>query len=175
MVHKIPKCESLKCTLSRSKIYWEKSIIPSIQQNKKILIVGHENNLRSLIMNLENIHPKDIINLCLPRGIPLMYCIDSKTCQPINMRSDDGKLDDATGMLRGEWLYSGNGDNGGSDEAVKDILERDRKQVYDVSIEENLEIGNDDEKEKWKKWTELVIGSSQHDHDDDNDINKRLK
>lgn len=111
-------------------------------------------------MNLEDIHPNDIINLCLPRGIPLLYCIDKNTCKPINLRSD-GKLDDATGMLRGEWLYGGDGSD---DDAVKDILERDRKQVYDISIEENLEIGNgiDDEQEKWKKWTELVIGSSHH-------------
>ncbi len=113
-------------------------------------------------MNLEDIHPNDIINLCLPRGIPLLYCVDKNTCKPINMRLD-GKLDDATGMLRGEWLYGG----GGGDDVVKDILDRDRMQVYDISIEENLEIGNDDdEQEKWKKWTELVISSSKN-HEDE--------
>jgi len=64
------------------------------------------------------------------------------------MDRPDGKLDEATGFLRGEWL--------GGDEAVKEILEKDRKQVYDTSIEENLEIGV--EQEKWKRWTELAIG-----------------
>jgi 2,3-bisphosphoglycerate-dependent phosphoglycerate mutase len=146
VVHKIPKCESLKCTLARSKIYWERTIIPSLQKGKSILIVGHENNLRSLIMNLEGIHENDIINLCLPRAIPLAYRLDKETLQPLDR--PDGKLDEATGFLRGEWL--------GGDDAVKDILERDRKQVYDVSIKDNLEVGT--EQEKWKRWTELAIG-----------------
>lgn len=145
VLDKIPKCESLKCTLSRSKVYWEQKIIPSLTQGKTILIVGHENNLRSLIMNLEGIAEDDIINLCLPRAIPLAYRLD-KDFKP--MDRPDGKLDQATGFLRGEWL--------GGDDAVKEILDRDRKQVYDTSIEENLEIGKD--QEKWKRWTELAIG-----------------
>eukprot|EP00551_Chaetoceros_affinis_P005900 CAMPEP_0203662074 /NCGR_PEP_ID=MMETSP0090-20130426/168_1 /ASSEMBLY_ACC=CAM_ASM_001088 /TAXON_ID=426623 /ORGANISM="Chaetoceros affinis, Strain CCMP159" /LENGTH=420 /DNA_ID=CAMNT_0050524817 /DNA_START=217 /DNA_END=1479 /DNA_ORIENTATION=+ len=143
---KIPKCESLKCTLSRSKVYWEQKIVPSLREGKTVLIVGHENNLRSLIMNLENIHKDDIINLCLPRAIPLAYRLDPETLEPLDR--PDGKLDEATGFLRGEWL--------GGDEAVKEILDKDRKQVYDTSIEENLEIGA--EQEKWKRWTELAIG-----------------
>ena len=145
---KIPKCESLKCTLARSKKYWEKKIIPSLQDGKTLLIVGHENNLRSLIMNLENIPKEDIINLCLPRAIPLAYRLD-ENFNP--MDRPDGKLDEATGFLRGEWL--------GGDDTVKEILDRDRKQVYDTTIEENLEIGV--EQEKWKRWTELAIGPPQ--------------
>jgi len=97
-------------------------------------------------MNLENIHKDDIINLCLPRAIPLAYRLDPETLEPLDR--PDGKLDEATGFLRGEWL--------GGDEAVKEILDKDRKQVYDTSIEENLEIGA--EQEKWKRWTELAIG-----------------
>ena len=89
-------------------------------------------------MNLEGISKDDIINLCLPRAVPLAYRLD-ENFKPIGR--PDGKLDEATGFLRGEWL--------GGDEAVKEILERDRKQVYDTSIEKNLEIGGD--KENWKK------------------------
>jgi 2,3-bisphosphoglycerate-dependent phosphoglycerate mutase len=148
VLHKIPKCESLKCTLARSKVYWENKIIPSMEEGKTILIVGHENNLRSLIMNLEGISQNDIINLCLPRAIPLAYRLD-KNFKPVDR--PDGKLDEATGFLRGQWL--------GGDDAVKEILERDRKQVYDTSIQENLEIGI--EQEKWKRWTELAIGPPQ--------------
>jgi 2,3-bisphosphoglycerate-dependent phosphoglycerate mutase len=145
---KIPKCESLKCTLKRSKIYWEDKIIPSLQAGRTVLIVGHENNLRSLIMNLENIHKDDIINLCLPRAVPLAYRLDSNF-QPLDRK--DGKLDEATGFLRGEWL--------GGDEAVKEILDRDRKQVYDTSIEKNLEVGP--ETDKWRKWMKFAAGSPQ--------------
>lgn len=119
-----------------------------MKEGKTILIVGHENNLRSLIMNLEGIREEDIINLCLPRAIPLAYRLD-ENFKP--MDRPDGKLDEATGYLRGQWL--------GGDDAVKEILERDRKQVYDTSIQENLEMG--EEQEKWKKWTEMAIGPPQ--------------
>jgi len=143
VLDKIPKCESLKCTLKRSKVYWEREILPQLKQGKTVLIVGHENNLRSLIMNLEGISEDDVINLCLPRAVPLAYRLD-ENFKPLDRA--DGKLDDATGYLRGEWL--------GGDEAVKDILERDSKQVYDLSIEENLEIGT--KGDKWRRWMDLV-------------------
>ena len=40
--------------------------------------------------------------------------------------------------MRGEWL--------GGDQAVSEILTRDDKQVYDTSIQENLEVGATDGK-----------------------------
>eukprot|EP00559_Dactyliosolen_fragilissimus_P009510 CAMPEP_0184861994 /NCGR_PEP_ID=MMETSP0580-20130426/6544_1 /TAXON_ID=1118495 /ORGANISM="Dactyliosolen fragilissimus" /LENGTH=255 /DNA_ID=CAMNT_0027359685 /DNA_START=620 /DNA_END=1387 /DNA_ORIENTATION=- len=146
MVDKIPKSESLKCTLARSSVYWENKIKPSLQAGKTIMIVGHENNLRSLLMNLEGISKEDIINLCLPRGVPLAYRIDKETLEPLPR--PDGNLDEATGFLRGEWLCG--------DEAVAEILERDRKQVYDTSIENNLELG--DSRKQWKNLMEFAIG-----------------
>lgn len=145
MLDEIPKSESLKCTRARSKIHWDDVIAPSLRSGKTLLIVGHENNLRSLIMRLEGIPPEEIINLDLPRAIPLAYRLN-KDLKPI--AESDGKLDEATGMLRGTWL--------GGDVAVQEILERDDKQVYDTSIEHNLEKGDD--REKWRRWTELAIG-----------------
>ena len=133
MLHKIPKSESLHCTLQRSRVYWENVLAPALRDGKTILVVGHENNLRSLIMNLENIPPQDVIHLSLPRAVPLAYQIDTTTLCPINPRTD-GSLDRATGFLRGEWL--------GGDDSVTEILKRDHQQVYDTSITTNLEIGS---------------------------------
>lgn len=146
LVEDIPKCESLKCTLKRSKVYWDTIIIPALQSGKTVLIVGHENNLRSLVMNLEGIAEEDIINLCLPRAVPLVYRLDHNF-KPVGR--PDGKLDEATGYLRGEWL--------GGDNAVKEILDRDRKQVYDTSIQNNLEVGP--ETDKWRKWMQFAAGT----------------
>ncbi|KAL3935976.1 MAG: hypothetical protein SGARI_002750 [Bacillariaceae sp.] len=112
-----------------------------------MLIVGHENNLRSLIMRLEGIPKEDIINLCLPRAIPLAYRLD-ENLKPLPR--PDGKLDEATGFLRGEWL--------GGDQAVAEILERDRKQVYDTTVETNLEM--DESRKKWSDWMNLVVGQA---------------
>lgn len=146
MVDKIPKSESLLDTKNRSSVYWDEVIAPRLKEGRTILIVGHENNLRSLIMRLEDISPEDVINLSLPRAVPLAYRLD-ENLKPIDR--PDGKLDEATGFLRGEWL--------GGDKAVSEILERDHKQVYDTSIEQNLET--DPSGQKWKDWMRSVVGN----------------
>jgi hypothetical protein len=145
MLDQIPGSESLLDTKQRSRVYWDEAIAPALQQGKTLLIVGHENNLRSLIMRLEDIPAEDVINLCLPRAVPLAYRLD-KNLKPLDR--PDGKLDEATGFLRGEWL--------GGDEAVSEILERDRAQVYDTSIERNLET--DESRKKWSDWMSFVVG-----------------
>jgi hypothetical protein len=147
MLHLIPQTESLKCTKARSSVYWDEVLAPALRQGKTLLIVGHENNLRSLIMRLEGIPKEDIINLCMPRAIPLAYRLD-ENLQP--MDRPDGKLDEATGFLRGEWL--------GGDDAVAEILERDRKQVYDTTVEHNLET--DQSRRKWSKWKNFIVEDS---------------
>lgn len=148
MLDKIPQCESLEDTIERSSVYWKKVIVPALDMGKTLLIVGHENNLRSLIMRLEGIPKDDIINLSLPRCVPLAYRLNPKDWTPLPR--PDGKLDEATGFLRGEWL--------GGDDSVKSILTRDDKQVYDTKITENLELGSS--RDKWKNWIEFAIGQS---------------
>lgn len=146
MLDEIPKCESLKDTLGRSRVYWDETIAPKLQQGKTLLVVGHENNLRSLIMRLEDIPEDDIINLNLPRAVPLAYRLD-ENLKPLDR--PDGKLDSATGFLRGVWL--------GGDDAVSEILDRDDKQVYDTTIQANLET--DPSREQWKKKVRTMIGN----------------
>jgi 2,3-bisphosphoglycerate-dependent phosphoglycerate mutase len=148
MLDKIPKSESLHCTMQRSSKYWDKVIAPQLHDGKTLLIVGHENNLRSLIMRLEGIPKEDIINLSLPRAVPLAYRLD-ENLKPLDR--PDGQLDEATGFLRGEWL--------GGDEAVKEILDRDHKQVYDTSIEQNLEIEGESQ-DKWRTWMSVTVGDT---------------
>ena len=141
MLHEIPQSESLCCTVQRSKVYWDEVLAPALQEGKTLLVVGHENNLRSIIMQLEDISKENIIDLSLPRCVPLAYRLD------INLKPlprPDGKLDEATGYLRGTWI--------GGDQAVADILERDHKQVYDTSIQENLEKTKD----KYRTWMDLT-------------------
>jgi len=145
MLEKIPPSESLKMTMERSGKYWEDVIAPKLLDGKTVLIVGHENNLRSIIKRLEGIDDETIIDLSLPRAVPLAYRLDTNL-QPLSRA--DGKLDEATGFLRGEWL--------GGDQTVSKILERDHKQVYDCSITHNLEKGS--KWESWRDWMEFVIG-----------------
>ena len=145
MLDQIPQSESLKDTVKRSSVYWDQVIAPKLHKGKTLLIVGHENNLRSLIMRLEDISPQDIINLNIPRAVPLAYRLD-ENLKPLDR--PDGKLDEATGFLRGEWL--------GGDRAVSEILERDYKQVYDTAVTENLEVG--ESRDKFNTWMEFIMG-----------------
>jgi len=145
MIGKIPLSESLEDTMKRAGLYWSETIVPSIKSGKTVLIVGHENNLRSIIKLVENIPDDEIINLSLPRAVPLAYRLD-ENLKPIPRK--DGKLDEATGFLNAEWI--------GGDKAVKTILERDDKQVYDTTITQNLELGSN--VETWRNWMEFLIG-----------------
>jgi len=147
MLDKIPKSESLYDTMNRSSVYWDTMIVPALQEGKTVLIVGHENNLRSLVMRLEGIPKDEIIDLNIPRAVPLAYRLD-ENLKPMDRR--DGKLDEATGMLRGEWL--------GGDTAVAEILKRDHKQVYDTSITKNLEVGEC--RDSFNKWMTFVVGEA---------------
>lgn len=131
--------------MKRSSVYWNEVISPRLKEGRTLLVVGHENCLRALIMQLEDIAPEDIINLNLPRAVPLAYRLD-ENLKPLHR--PDGKLDEATGYLRGEWL--------GGDAGVKAILERDEKQVYDTAVTKNLEIG--EERDKWNNWMSFVVG-----------------
>jgi hypothetical protein len=146
MLGEIPLTESLKDTVARSSVYWDEVLAPALREGKTLLVVGHENNLRSLLMRLEDIDKDDILHLNLPRAVPLAYRLDLDTLKPLDR--PDGKRDEATGFLRGEWI--------GGDKAVREILDRDYKQVYDTSVTQNLEIG--EKREKWNAWMEFLVG-----------------
>ena len=79
----IPLSECLKDTVNRFLPYWDKTIKPSIQNEKKVLIVAHGNSLRSLVKHLDNISDNDIISLNIPTGIPLIYELNDDL-EPIN-------------------------------------------------------------------------------------------
>ena len=120
----IPLSESLKEVTKRTSVFWDNVVIPQLQQKKHILIVGHENNLRSMIKRLDGISNEDIINIELPRAVPLLYELDPTTFKPV-------PLENAAPGLKGRYL--------GDREQVKKIAERDQQQVYDLSIKQTLE------------------------------------
>lgn len=69
----IPLTESLKDTMERLLPYWNDVIVPEIKGGKRVLITAHGNSLRSLIKRLDDVSDKDIIELNIPTGIPLVY------------------------------------------------------------------------------------------------------
>jgi 2,3-bisphosphoglycerate-dependent phosphoglycerate mutase len=80
-----PDGESLKDTADRVLPYFETEIMPKVISGSSILIAAHGNSLRALIMKLDSISPKDIVELEIPTGAPIQYeftpdgIVDKKT------------------------------------------------------------------------------------------------
>lgn len=73
----LPLAESLKDTIARVIPYYESEIVPQLKMGKTVLIAAHGNSLRALVMYLENVSEKDILELNLPTGVPLVYDLDA--------------------------------------------------------------------------------------------------
>ncbi len=72
----LPLGESMQQTHARLLSYWQQTIKPEIQQGKRILIVSHKNVLRTLMMELDQLSPKQVMKLSLATGRPLVYELD---------------------------------------------------------------------------------------------------
>lgn len=70
---KIPKTESLALTVDRVMDLWNDTFSADILSGKKIVIAAHGNSLRALVKYLDRISDKDIMELNIPTGIPLVY------------------------------------------------------------------------------------------------------
>jgi len=77
--------ECLADTVARAVPYWEKTIVPEIKAGKKILVAAHGNSLRALVKYLDNVSEKDILELNIPTGVPLLYELDADA-KPLNHR-----------------------------------------------------------------------------------------
>ncbi|GEP51077.1 2,3-bisphosphoglycerate-dependent phosphoglycerate mutase [Flavobacterium noncentrifugens] len=71
-----PGGESLQDTYNRVIRYYKSVIAPELQSGHNVLVVAHGNSLRALMMYLENITPKDIVNVNIPTGLPRVYQFD---------------------------------------------------------------------------------------------------
>ncbi|MFA6409735.1 MAG: 2,3-diphosphoglycerate-dependent phosphoglycerate mutase [Gammaproteobacteria bacterium] len=69
----IPLTECLKDTVIRFLPFWYDQIIPAILSKKNILISAHGNSLRALVKHLDNVSDKEIPELNIPTGLPLVY------------------------------------------------------------------------------------------------------
>jgi 2,3-bisphosphoglycerate-dependent phosphoglycerate mutase len=73
----LPATESLKITLERVLPYWHTILAPAIKSGERVLIVAHGNSIRAMVKYLDNISDKEIPELNIPTGIPLVYELDA--------------------------------------------------------------------------------------------------
>ena len=68
-----PDGECLADTVARAVPYWESTIVPEIRAGRKIIVAAHGNSLRALVKYLDDMTDKDILELNIPTGVPLLY------------------------------------------------------------------------------------------------------
>ncbi len=68
-----PGGESLKYTAERVIPYYEGRIQPKIGEGKTVLVAAHGNSLRALVMYLDRLSPREVLELNIPTGVPLLY------------------------------------------------------------------------------------------------------
>lgn len=74
----LPAGECLADTVARVVPYWEEAIAPDIRAGKRLVIAAHGNSLRALVKYLDGISEKEILELNIPTGIPLVYELDEE-------------------------------------------------------------------------------------------------
>ncbi|HRY62476.1 MAG TPA: 2,3-diphosphoglycerate-dependent phosphoglycerate mutase [Candidatus Paceibacterota bacterium] len=74
--NEIPMAESLKDTEDRIMPYWKEAILPEIKNGKNILFSGHGSGIRSIVRVLDGLDEKQVMDLNIPTGVPLIYEFD---------------------------------------------------------------------------------------------------
>lgn len=61
----------MKDVKERAVAHWEEVVVPAIKAGKRVVVVGHENNLRALFMHIDQVAPEDMLHVEIPRAAPL--------------------------------------------------------------------------------------------------------
>jgi len=81
----LPAAESLKDTLARVLPFWNSRIAPELRTGRNVLVAAHGNSLRAMVKMLDNVPEKDIVELNIPTGVPLLYELTAEL-KPISSR-----------------------------------------------------------------------------------------
>jgi len=68
-----PNGECLKDTGERTIPFFKKNILTQLEQGKNVLISAHGNSLRSIVMFIDHLSKKQVLELEIPTGKPLLY------------------------------------------------------------------------------------------------------
>ncbi len=72
-----PNGESLKDTAARTLPYWRSQIVPELQAGKNVIVAAHGNSLRSIVMEIEQLTPDEILQVNIATGVPLIYDVEA--------------------------------------------------------------------------------------------------
>lgn len=81
----LPATESLKETLARVLPLWESRISTELRAGRNVIVAAHGNSLRAMVKMLDGVSEKDIVELNIPTGVPLLYELDAQL-KPLRSR-----------------------------------------------------------------------------------------
>jgi 2,3-bisphosphoglycerate-dependent phosphoglycerate mutase len=72
----IPLTESLQDTLARVLPFWQQEIAPQLRAERRVFVAAHGNSLRGLVKYLDGLSEREIEQVEVPTGVPLVYELD---------------------------------------------------------------------------------------------------
>ena len=72
----LPLAESLRDTIARTVPYFSEVIRKDMRDGKRVLIAAHGNSLRALVKHFDSVSNRDITDVNIPTGVPLVYEFD---------------------------------------------------------------------------------------------------
>ena len=79
----VPGGETLKDVYARVVPYFEREILPKLQNGENILLVAHGNSIRALIKHLDQVPEAEMANVEMPFGQLLVYMFEPGQSLPI--------------------------------------------------------------------------------------------
>ena len=74
----LPATECLADVVARTMPYWRTAIEPVVRSGQTVLISGHGNSLRAMLMEFDGISRDDIAEVNIPTGVPRVYTFDDE-------------------------------------------------------------------------------------------------
>eukprot|EP01041_Mallomonas_annulata_P008728 gene8728-18041_t len=156
----IPTSESLYDVSERAMKFWNEVIIPKIKQGKRVLIVSHGNTIRGILKQIENISDETIADVEIPRACPLVYKFDTNTCKPILDATAAAEVTSTSASTTRIGIYKHiHGRFLGDVAEVESAIDRERRQVYDLEVLEDLEDQQEYFQSIYSRWTNTMIKS----------------
>ncbi|WP_455223125.1 2,3-bisphosphoglycerate-dependent phosphoglycerate mutase [Kaarinaea lacus] len=91
----LPDVENLAETRERIIQFWQERVTPLIRLGKRVLISGHGNTLRALIMGLSNLSVEEVESFEIPTGKPIIYTFN-RNAEPLDWCYLEDQLKKAT-------------------------------------------------------------------------------
>jgi 2,3-bisphosphoglycerate-dependent phosphoglycerate mutase len=171
---RISDTESLLECQERARQLWDHQIRRDIENGKTVLVVGHQDSLRGLSKVIDGISDKDICDIHIPCGIPIVYRFnedmepiepDDTSLTQVHTRSifleNPGRLQEAL-KKNAEWNKASEAD--GTVRKRTNSLEKSLMKLRSVDDQDDVQLRSDKKPvERMERWSDDPCEFEQYD------------